>query len=544
MRSFLAILLLLPLITNAQSTPASDTLIHELVKPDGPGAAWLVAKDGAVIARGARGMADLEKQEQLTPEHVFRIGSITKQFTAVAILQLVEAGKLKLNDPITKYVDGAPATWSKITVQHLLAHTSGIKSYTGMDAFDPATQQKRVTAAELLEFFKNEPLEFEPGTKWDYNNSGYVLLGMILEKVSGRSYGDYVEEEIFQKLGMRNSSYGRDDVKVDRHATGYMKVDEKWDVPSPLSMTWPYAAGALLSTVDDLYAWNTAVMNGKLIGKDLLQQAHTELVLPDGDSTRYGFGWSLSRLQGSRTIEHGGGINGFVTNAIYLPEEEVYAVVLTNQEADLADDLSARLAAIAIGQPYEFKEIAITADQLKEYEGVYMDGDSSLRYVRAEKVGLTSQRAGGSRTGLIADRKDHFFLEGTLHQISFQRAGSGAISGLTVHHRTFGDRKWTRVDKPLPVEERAIELSAEELQRFTGVYELKPGFNITVTQEGKQLMGQATGQPAFELYASAPMRFFLKAVDAQIQFHADAAGKVDRMVLYQGGGEMEGKRVE
>ena len=544
MRNFLTILLLLPLIANAQSTPAFDTLIHELVTPDGPGAAWLVAKDGKVIARGARGMADLEKQEKLTPEHVFRIGSITKQFTAVAILQLVEAGKLKLADPISKYVEGTPATWNKITVQHLLDHSSGIKSYTGMEAFDTATQQKRVSTAQLLEFFKNEPLEFEPGTKWNYNNSGYVLLGMILEKVSGRTYGEYVEEEIFKKLGMRNSSYGRDDVKVDRHATGYMKAGEKWEVAAPLSMTWPYSAGALLSTVDDLHTWNTAVMSGKLIGKDLLQKAHTELVLPNGDSTRYGFGWSLSRLQGSRTIEHGGGINGFVTNAIYLPDEDLYAVVLTNQEADLADDLSARLAAIAIGRPYEFKEITLTADQLKEYEGVYMNEDSMKRFIRAEENGLTSQRAGGSRHELKPDAKDHFFFDGSLNQITFHRNGSGAIDGLTMHNRAFGDQRWTRLDETLPAEEKAIELSADELQRFTGVYELKPGFNITVTRDGQQLMGQATGQSAFELFPSAPMRFFLKAVDAQIQFHADATGKVDRMVLFQGGGEMEGMKVE
>jgi CubicO group peptidase (beta-lactamase class C family) len=545
MLRYLSILLLLcPFILAAQTPPEYEKLIHELVETEGPGAAWLVAKEGKVIARGARGMADVARKEPLTPEHVFRIGSITKQFTAVAILQLVEQGALKLNDDLTRFIPDYPVNEGMITVEHLLNHTSGIKSYTSMPEFDEETQQKRVSPREIMDLFKDQPHDFEPGSQWSYNNSGYVLLGLIIERVSGMPYQDYVEKQIFSRLNMRNSHYGRDDVQVPGHATGHAKGPEGWAEAMPLSMTWPYSAGSLLSTVDDLHAWNTAVMSGKVVKKELLQMAHTPTTLITGRTFPYGYGWSLAQVQGSPTIEHGGGINGFVCNGIFLPEEDMYVIVLTNQETDMADDLAARLAAVALGRPYEFEEIALNEEELRQFEGVYEDENGVLRYVRLDGGGLVSQRAGRGKIKLKPDARDHFYFEGSLTQMSIRRNEKGEVIGLTVHDRTFGDTEWTRSDKALPAEEAAMELTEEQLKPLTGEYELMPGFNLTVTSTGTQLMAQATGQQAFELFPTSPTSFFLKVVDARVEFHPDEAGKVDRLVLFQGGQEIEGKRMQ
>jgi CubicO group peptidase (beta-lactamase class C family) len=537
------LIVLLPTAMQAQDSATFDQLLQEAVQTDEPGAAVLVAQGDRVMYRAARGMSDLELGVVMAPEHVFRIGSITKQFTAVAILQLMEQGKLKLDDDITVHIPEYPTNGKRITVEMLLNHTSGIRSYTDMKEFDPLTQRRDVRPEEIMAFFMNEPPEFEPGTQWRYNNSGYVLLGIIIERITGRSYAEYVEEEFFAKLGMKRSSYGRDDVLIPGRAKGYGRGGDGFWNAGTISLTWPYAAGSLMSTVDDLHTWNRAVFGGKLLKAETLKRAHTEKVIPGFGPTRYGHGWMLGNVQGVASIEHGGGINGFVTHGLYLPAEDLYVAVLTNREADLAPNLAAKLAATAIGKPYTVTPIEVDAGVLAAYQGVYSDKDGNERYLRVQNGNLISQRKGGGTFTLIPIGRDRFAFEGSLTRMGFQRDRKGRVTGLTMQDRAFGDTEWKRTDKPLPEAPREEQMTEAQLKPLVGEYELAPGFILTVSHEGPQLYIQATGQPRFEAYATSTTEFFLKVVDARMVFHADGPGRAESLTWYQGGQEIPAPRV-
>ncbi len=251
-----------------------DKYLSSLYKNDMPGAAVLVAKGGDVILRKGYGMADMELGVKMRPEMVFRIGSITKQFTSVGIMILVEQGKIKLDDLITVYLTDYPLKGKKVTVRHLLNHTSGIRSYTSMPEFGKI-MRKDLSVSELIDVFKNEKFDFDPGDKYLYNNSGYILLGAIIEKVSGEKYADYIKENVFDKAGMENSLYDDTAAIIKNRAKGYSLTKKGVVNASFLSMTLPYAAGSLLSTVDDLYKWNRALNSGQLISKKSLKQVYT-----------------------------------------------------------------------------------------------------------------------------------------------------------------------------------------------------------------------------------------------------------------------------
>jgi CubicO group peptidase (beta-lactamase class C family) len=220
-----------------------DTTIQNQIDPDGPGVTVLIRHNGDIIYKKAFGMANIEQGIKMEPGHVFRIGSITKQFTACAILRLVEEGKISLEDDITKYLPGYPTEGRKINIEHLLTHTSGIKSYTGMEKWTDELRRKDFKPLELIEYFKVDTLEFEPGEKFAYNNSAYFILGYIIEKVSGMSYEDYIEHNFFMALGMDNSYYDHPEEIIPMRVSGYeMKGDTLINAPY-LSMTQPYAAG-------------------------------------------------------------------------------------------------------------------------------------------------------------------------------------------------------------------------------------------------------------------------------------------------------------
>src|SRR5262245_7719131 len=280
-------------IPNQDLAEAIDVLLTEVYKPDGPGAAVVVVKDGRVLFRKGYGMANLELGVPIAPDMVFRLGSITKQFTAVAILMLAEQGALALDDDITAFFPDYPTHGHTITVEHLLTHTSGIRSYTGMPEWLPLWR-KDFTVDELIDFFKHQPMDFAPGEKWSYNNSGYILLGAIIEKVSGKTYEQFLQQQIFEPLGMRQSYYDSTSRIIPRRVSGYSKGPEGYENAPYLSMTQPYAAGALASSVDDLALWDAALYGDRLIKPETLRRAFTSSTLNDGGATGYGYGWGIS----------------------------------------------------------------------------------------------------------------------------------------------------------------------------------------------------------------------------------------------------------
>ncbi len=529
-------------------TAEFDKLLQETFKPGGPGAAVLVAKNGQVIYHKAFGMANLELDIPLKPDHVFRIGSVTKQFTCAAIMQLVEQGKLSLQDDLTKFIPDYPTQGKKITVEHLLTHTSGIKSYTGMKEWDDEVRRKDFTVSALIDYFKDQPMDFEPGTKQLYNNSGYILLGFIIEKVSGKTYAEYMAEYFFKPLGMKNSYYGDVAPVIKNRVAGYSQADVAGTYSNApyLSMTQPYAAGSLLSTVEDLFIWTKALHGGKVVKPESLKKMTTPHILPDGTNTHYGYGLSMNNLLGSPTVEHSGGINGFLSDLVYLPKEDVCVAILTNCDCEPPRNLTPRLAALTIGKPYQPTPITLEASTLEQYVGVFENDQNEQRIISVENGQLHSQRSGGQKFKLMPYGPDQFFFEESFARITFEREKDGGkkVVKAIVNDRTAPDNLWVKTDKPMPTARPEIKLPEADLEKFTGEYQLMPGFNIAVTREGAQLFCQATGQPRFEVYAATPTRFFLKVVEADIEFYPDEKGVVNKMVLFQGGQEMEGKRLK
>lgn len=525
-----------------QTIKKIDALFEEVIKEDGPGMTALVAFDGEIVYDKSFGLADVELSVPMNTNNIFRIGSITKQFTAVAILQLVAKGDISLQDDITKFIEDYPTHGYTITVEHLLTHTSGIQSYTSMPDFMSEQIRTDMTPEELIDVFDNEPMNFAPGEQFRYNNSGYILLGFIIEKVSGMSYEKYIEEHIFDLVGMNDSYYGSASRIIKNRAKGYEKDEDTLKNADYLSMTLPYAAGSLLSTTHDLNKWTLAVMNGQVIDEELMEKAHTSFVLNNGGETSYGYGWFLRSIFGSPTIEHGGGINGFLTSGIHLPEEKVYVAVLSNCTCNDPGKISERMAALVLGKEYEREIVAIDTTLLSEYQAVYESDTEEQRIITVDSGRLFSMRSGGQRLEVFPFEEDNFFFKDSFTSLEFIRDDGGKIIAVISEGRSM-PVEWKRTDNPIPSKE-AIEVSMDILKDYVGEYQLFPEFIMTVSLEGDQLKAQATGQPMFDVYAESETKFFLKVVDAQIEFVRNSDGKVDKLILYQAGQRFEGERVK
>jgi len=305
----------------------------------------LIAQNGKILLDKGYGWADQSQRLPNRPSTRFRIASVTKQFTAMAILLLQEQGKLRVQDPICLYISGCPATWKTITIQHLLTHTSGIPDY--VTTFPP---QQAATPAELIAAFESKPLDFATGTKWSYSNSGYAILGFIIEKVSGESYSAFLQQAIFQVLHLSNTGYDQNSPSLPGHATGYK---QPWVKADYIDMSVPYAAGTLYSTVDDLFRWDQALFNRKFASGESVQQMFTPQVTAcDGQGTlcaasdcdaqrincySYGYGWFLGQFPVGgpyvRATWHPGGIQGFASLNLYYPDQEITLIVLSNLES-------------------------------------------------------------------------------------------------------------------------------------------------------------------------------------------------------------------
>lgn len=523
---------------------AMDDLLLKVFKPDQPGAAVIAVRKGKVLLRKGYGLADLEFGIPIEPDMVFRIGSVTKQFTAAAILMLEEQGKLSVTDPITRFLPDYPTQGRQITIEHLLTHTSGIRSYTSMPEWQPLWR-KDFALGELIDFFKNQPMDFAPGERWLYNNSGYVLLGAIIEKASGRTYEQFVQENIFDRLGMKHSFYDRTERIIPRRVRGYQRSAHGYQNAPYLSMTQPYAAGSLASSVDDLALWNEALWSNRLLKKETLARAHTPYVLKDGRATKYGYGWTIASYGSHRTVEHSGGINGFACYVLSMPDDGVFTAVLTNGSAGpgvMPERLAVQLAAIAIGEPVtEPRAITLTAEQLERYAGIYALHDNREISVRREEDQLYLQRGGGSRSPIRPLSETEFFIPDSFDRVVFSADAAGRIIGLELHRRAGMTETAVRTEKTLPVRVE-VPVSADILQKYVGIYELAPDVHITLTLEDGKLMAQATGQQKMQVFAESETRFFLKAADAQIEFVRDEAGNVTGLKLYQGGRVMSANR--
>jgi CubicO group peptidase (beta-lactamase class C family) len=437
----IAILLLLASACLAQDNVSRmEQVVQSYVDSKQFMGAALVARDGKVLLSKGYGFANLEWGVANSPASKFRLGSITKQFTAACILLLEERGKLKVDDPVKKYMTDAPAAWDKVTIFNLLTHTSGIPSFTGFPDY-ASTEAIATTPEKLVARFRDKPLEFQPGEKWNYSNSGYVLLGYLIEKISQQSYSEFVQENIFTPLGMKDSGYDSNSAIILHRASGYTPSAKGTIHAGYIDMSIPFSAGSLYSTTEDLLRWEQGLMGGKLLSAASLAKMTTPF------KNDYAFGLAVHAVNGHKVIEHGGGIEGFNTEIAYYPEDKLTVVVLANLNGGVPETIAKALAQVAHG----------------------------------EKVVLPSER-------------------------------------------------------------KEITVSAAVLGAYVGTYQLTPDFSIVVTFEGGQLMAQATGQPKFPLFAESETKFFLKVVEAEVEFFKNEKGEVTHLILHQGGQDQKGTK--
>jgi CubicO group peptidase (beta-lactamase class C family) len=332
-------------VAKTPSERAAASLDGLINKADDPGFAVLVARDGKILFEESYGLADREHHVPITSQTTFRIGSITKQFTASAILKLQEEGKLSVDDKLSKYILDFPRG-NEVTLRQLLNHTSGIHDWSP-EPNHLSDLSKPTTIEALIEGIKKPPYDFDPGTKWKYDNSGYTLLGYIVEKVSGQSYGDFLRDNLFQPLGMTNTGVYRTHMGLPHEALGYSLGTNGFEPEFFIDPSWNGGEGALYSTVEDLYRWNEGVFNGNVLDAASRKAAFTPVPtkasqLNSGNG--YGFGWFVGTYRGLRDISHGGSMSGFTSMLLRIPDEKLTVTVLANANPGRPNASPSRLA--------------------------------------------------------------------------------------------------------------------------------------------------------------------------------------------------------
>ncbi len=357
---------------------AVDSLVSLQFKQTEPGVSILIARKGKIIYKKAFGSANVELNVAIQPDMVFRIGSITKQFTAIGILQLVEQGKISLQDSVQKYIPKFPSKGYTITIENLLTHTSGIPDYANADTTNnPYSERLDYTPQQIIKYFDYMPLEFKPGTKFNYSNSGYVLLAYIIQKVTGENYHQYMKENVINRADLQNTLFDDEHTIIPNRVEGYTRDNGYFENCEYQTASMAFGCGDLLSTTEDLYQWNKALLSYKLISEEMLQKAFTPFKLGNGSYTNYGYGWFIDSF-GIKRIHHEGQVSGFTAFEDYYPGKDVYISILTNQlssedKTDFSEKrfrLFDKILSLAAGNQLD-KEVILNDSALDKIAGVY-----------------------------------------------------------------------------------------------------------------------------------------------------------------------------
>jgi CubicO group peptidase (beta-lactamase class C family)/uncharacterized protein YneR len=499
--------------------------------------AVLVARDGEILFSKGYGSADLEWDIPNSAATRFRLGSLTKQFTAAAILLLEERGKLRTEDPIKKHLPEAPGAWDSVTIFHLLTHTAGIPSITDFPEY-PRLEPFPLTSRQIVMLFRDRPLEFQPGERMQYSNSGYILLGHLVEKVSGESYPDFLQENIFRPLGMKDSGYDSNSEIIPRRARGYSPSSKGPVNAGFIHMSIPFSAGALYSTTEDLLRWERGLFGGRIVSVESLRKMTTPF------RNGYALGVGVLTARGRTAFVHSGGIEGFSTFLARFHEDKLTVVVLGNLEGDAPSKIASRLAALAHGEkvelPSEREAITIAPKTLEQFVGTYQIALKIVMMVRLEDGQLTAQVSGEGKAPMFAGSETKYFFRAADAEIEFCRDDKGTVTSLLLREG-WRETRALRISDSV-VERKEIALSPEILARYAGTYELRPGFDVAITLEGGQLFSQATRQDKMQLFAESETTFFQKTIDAEVEFSTDGKGVVTSLVVHLGAVDMKAQR--
>jgi CubicO group peptidase (beta-lactamase class C family) len=570
----LTVLISTTLCFGQTKTEQLDELLNQYLDYGKFNGSVLVADQGKVMYKKGFGMANMEWDIPNKPNTKHRLGSVTKQFTAMLILQLVAEGKIDLQAPITTYLPDYPKeNGDKITTHHLLTHSSGIPNYTAFPDFFAAESRNPYTPDQFVKKFEDKELEFTPGEKFNYSNSGYFLLGVLIEKLSGKTYEEMLHEKIFTPLGMHDTGYDNHKDILKNRATGYEKNGTSFINSAYLDMSIPYAAGSLYSTVEDLYLWDQALYTTTLLPQKYMDLFFTPYIAAFGNS-QYAYGWGVGKeVIGNTTdsitvISHGGGINGFNTNISRSPSNKSLVVLLNNTGGAPLGEMTRSIIGIMHGKTYDIPKKSLAYDFLNVIKSKGIK--AGLAYYNTNKEG------------------DNFELnENEMNQIGYQLMGNGTVEEAAQVFKlnidafpkspnaydSYGEAlmKLDDTEGAITNYKKSIEINPANqngidmlkklgvntndlvkevvvpeaiLKTYIGIYELTPDFKITISKEGSQMKAQATGQPMADIYPKSNEEFYLKVVTAQVIFNKGENGKIESLTLFQGGQEMMGKKME
>jgi len=533
----------------------------------------LVADAGKVIYKKGYGEANMEWDIPNEANTKHRLGSVTKQFTGMLILQLVAEGKIDLHLPITTYLPDYPkANGDKITTHHLLTHSSGIPNYTAFPGFFQDDSRDPYTPEEFVKVFEDKDLEFVPGEKFNYSNSGYFLLGVLIEKISGKTYEDLLHEKIFTPLGMHDSGYDNHGDILKNRATGYEKSGDGYINSDYLDMSIPYAAGSLYSTVEDLYLWDQGLYTEKLLPQKYLDMFF-EPCIPAFGNGQYAYGWIVGKEPIGNTkdsidaISHGGGINGFNTIISRSITDQSLVVLLNNTGGAPLNQMTRAIRGIMNNASYDTPKKSLANDMLSviQSKGIKagIDHFNSLKDSDDYDVNENEINSVGYkllRENKVKEAAQVFKLNSELFSESFNVYDSygEALMGLGDNENAIKNYKKSvelnpanqnGIDKlkVMGVDTKDlvkdVDVPEEILISYIGEYEISPGFILEITKEGKQLISQATGQGSFNIFPKSNEEFYVKEFDAQITFNKGKDGKIESLTLHQGGRDKTAKKI-
>ncbi|MBK6282171.1 MAG: serine hydrolase [Draconibacterium sp.] len=560
-------------IVNGQTkTEQLDELLNLYTEYGQFNGSVLVSEKGEVIYKRGFGMANMEWDIPNQSNTKHRLGSITKQFTAMLILQLVEQGKLKLDVPIVTYLPDYPKpNGEKITIHHLLTHTSGIPNYTSFPNFFKNESRNPYSPEDFVKVFADSTLDFTPGEKFSYSNSGYFLLGVIIEKVTGKSYEEVLQENILIPLKMKDTGYDHHKVILKNRATGYERSGSSYINANYLDMSIPYAAGSMYSTVEDLYLWDQALYSEQILPKKYTDLLFTPYIPAFG--SHYGYGWVIGKAPIGKTNDslnvtnHGGGINGFNTIITRVPSDKNLIVLLNNTGGAPLNEMSIAISGILYNKPYDLPKKSLAYSLLKDIKELginealtkFNENKSTENYALREgemnNAGYELLQAGKVKEAIevfkinvnsfpksanvydslgeayMKDGNKDLAIENYKKSLELNPGNQGAVEMLKkmgVDTKSF--------EKEIIVDEKILE-------NYVGKYELAPGFILTVSRDGNQMKSQATGQPEVLIYPKTENIFYLKVVEAQLTFNRNKDGNIESVTLHQGGQEIVGKKL-
>lgn len=527
-----------------------DSLLNSTYKVDEPGGIVAIAKNGKTIYSRAFGLANIELNVPNNSESVIQIGSITKQFTAVAILKLYEEGKLSIYDKITKYFPETSDYWDDVEIEHLLTHTSGIINLFEIPDWMSAWTTE-YTPNELLSFFKDKELLFQPGEQHNYSNSGYVLLGLIIEKASGMSYQEYLQKEIFEPNSMSQSYVADETSIIPNRSNGYQVTSSDFMNPNFINPSHYYAGGSILTSTIDLVKWSNAFLNGVIINDSLVKKATSSYILNDGNKANYGYGFTTGKKFDRKMIQHGGSTIGSNTHDLWFPDDSLYIIVLNNSIAfpgsGIEEKYNSRktahlLASICFHKSIEKpKNVELSKEDFEYYQGVYEDSKGKPRYIyrRDDKMFWTNST--GRRFEIYYLGNDTFGYKDNDNNLTFKKSGEKIIEAVLI----IGDDKhyYNRTNLSLPDPKKRKDIPVELYEKIVGKYSIGVVFKVKISKGDNAIIVDATGQEPTTFYLENDLKFYKDDEEnVTIEFTKDNKENIIGFVMNFADNQMKAKK--